>query len=650
MKLYQIIFVLICTTQLSFSQNYKFGKVSKEELLEKQYQSDSTADAVFLYNKEHIKFEYVSGEGFLQRRRIQTRIKIYNQDGFDWATKKIRYYDYVKGGKEKIFNIKAVTYNLVNGEVKKEKISKDQIFRERLNDYLKQCSFTLPNLTEGCVIEYTYEVVSPFSAIDDVTLQYSIPVQKMDVSISTPEFFIYNNKLNPKSFYIPKIVEMKKNGQNGFNFYYNNIGIDEKNIPALKAEPFVDNINNYRAKLVMELSEIRWPDEPIEVFASNWDKVTKSIYDSESFGGQLAKSNYFEDDLNAVIGTETNPGKKAFMIYNFVKRKVKWDGFSSKFSKLGVRKAYKEGTGNIADINLMLITMLRYAGVNANPILISTKNNGIPTFPTRSGFNYVICGIEIEGAIVLLDASDINATFNTLPDKVLNWRGRLIRTNGSSTWVNLSPRSISKEVVSLNVKINSDLSVEGKVRTNLDNYIAKNYRDNYVYLSEEDHIKHLEKNKDGLEVSEIKLENKSNLLQPLKVSYDYYLEDAIEEIGGKLYFSPLLFLSTTENPFKQDTRTYPINFSYPRKQSYSVNIMLPEGYVVDHLPKTEGSVLNDDDAKYTYVIKENGKYLQLKFDVNLNTTFVLPKDYSGLKEFFKVMIDKELEKIVLKKV
>lgn len=644
--------VIIATLLLSFSafaQNYKFGKVSEEELKEDRYEKDTTANAAILYKKERVYFEYVSGQGFIQHRKVHARIKLYNKDGFEWATKKIKYYDYLNATRERIYNIKAVTYNLVNGSVEKTKIDKNNIFNERLNEYFKQESFTLPNLTEGCIVEYSYEVVSPFMAVDDLILQYSIPIKKIEVSVSTPEYYIYNRRVNLKAKYIPKLVEELKVGQATFAYNNNKISIDEDDVPALKSEPFVDNVNNYRAKLEMEMSEIRWPNEPIEVLSSNWSKVTKNIYDSDSFGGQLAKSNYFEDGINAVLKGETDPLKKTILIYNFVKRKVKWDGFNSKFCRQGVRKAYKEGTGNIADINLMLIAMLRYAKINANPILISTKNNGIPTFPTRSGFNYVICGIEWNESVVLLDASDINSTFNTLPEKVLNWQGRLIRTNGTSTWVNLAPAAVSKEVISLNIKINEDLSVEGKVRKNLDNYVAKNYRDNYAYLSEDDHIKYLEKNKEGLEVSDVEIENKANLLQPLKVTYNYYLEDAIEEIGGKLYFSPLLFLSSSENPFKQDTRIYPINFTYPRKQTYSVNIMLPEGYVVESLPKTEGSVLNDNEAKYTYVMKENGMYLQLKFDVNLNTTYVLPKDYSGLKEFFEVMIDKELEKVVLKK-
>ena len=62
----------------------------------------------------------------------------------------------------------------------------------------------------------------------------------------------------------------------------------------------------------------------------------------------------------------------------------------------------KKGVGNSGDINLNLINMLNYAGLIANPILVSTKSHGIPLFPTLEGFNYVIAGVELNGSLYLL--------------------------------------------------------------------------------------------------------------------------------------------------------------------------------------------------------------------------------------------------------
>ena len=91
-------------------------------------------------------------------------------------------------------------------------------------------------------------------------------------------------------------------------------------------------------------------------------------------------------------------------IFQYVKSKMNWDGYTGVGCSQGVRKAYKEGTGNVAEINLMLIAMFKYAGLNANPILVSTRSHGIPLFPTRNGFNYVVAGLEIQNDLILFDA------------------------------------------------------------------------------------------------------------------------------------------------------------------------------------------------------------------------------------------------------
>ena len=85
---------------------------------------------------------------------------------------------------------------------------------------------------------------------------------------------------------------------------------------------------------------------------------------------------------------------------------MNWNERNGYSCQLGVKKAYQDKTGNVADVNLMLISMLRYAGLDANPILISTRSNGIALYPSRSAFNYVIAGIEVENQIILLDATN----------------------------------------------------------------------------------------------------------------------------------------------------------------------------------------------------------------------------------------------------
>ena len=641
-----ILFLCFCFNLQA--QDFKYGKVSIEELKEVSHPIDSSADAAILYKKRHIKFEY--RDGFNQVIHVHERIKIYNKEGFDWATKKIRLYNRSSANSENIQTLKGYTYNLENGKIVKEKLQKDGMFEEVANKYWKYKSFTMPNIKEGSVIEYVYEISSPYTSIDDINLQYAIPVNKLDLTVKTPEYLIYNKLLNPRAKYIPRLNMSKKSGPQGYDYMDNVITCNTTNIPALKREPMVDNLNNYRAKLILELSATNYPNSTYKTFATNWEKVTESIYKSNSFGDQLSKTGYFEEDIDALIAGETDVQTRINLIYNYVKSKVKWNDFYGFTTDNGVKKAYKEGVGNVADINLMLVAMLRYAGIQANPVLVSTKNNGIPLFPTRQGFNYVICFVENANFLSLLDATEKNSTINILPTRVLNWQGRVIRESGSSTWIDLLATSISKETISLNVKINPDLSVEGKVRNHMTNYIAMRYRDNFADLSEENHIKNVEENNGELVVENLELKNSKDVLKPLQLTYDYQLDSGIEEIGENLYFSPLLFLASDENPFKQEERLYPIDITFPRNIKYMVNIMLPDGYAVESLPKSEASEFNAGQGKFSYIIKENGKFLQITLHLDLNMQLVLASDYQYFKEFYNLIVEKQAEKVVLKKI
>jgi len=126
--------------------------------------------------------------------------------------------------------------------------------------------------------------------------------------------------------------------------------------------------------------------------------------------------------------------------------------------KKGLKDAYKIGSGNVSEVNLLLVSMLRELGIEADPVLVSSTNNDIPIFPTREGFNYVIVQANYGGEKVLLDATEKFAGINLIPLRAANWKGRLIKEDGSSEWINLTNYTKSTETVLLTLKLDEKLS------------------------------------------------------------------------------------------------------------------------------------------------------------------------------------------------
>ncbi|BAO74940.1 DUF3857 domain-containing protein [Winogradskyella sp. PG-2] len=671
MKNLLLIYTFVFSLNQINGQNYDFGKVSKSELQEKYYPTDSSASAAILYRSENIIFTFNQNNGFTQQKEVEMRIKIYNKEGFDWANKKVYLYKGSGGNNENIKGLKGTTYNLEGGKIKKEKLKSDGIFKEEASEIYEATSFTLRNVKVGSVIEYKYTISSPFVQLDDINVQYAIPVKKIDVSVATPQFYRYNVRLNPKAFYNvnytttrkDKILSTSRKVENGSyvgsgvsrkssetRYFDNVVMLSEENIPSLKAESYSGNINNYKAKLSLELEARLNLDGVVEKsFASSWDRVAKNIYESNSFGGQIEKFSFYKDDLSTITQGIDNDFQKAFLVESLVKSKVKWNGNYGKYAQKGIRSAYKDGEGNVADLNLLVTSMLRSLGVNANPVLISTRNNGVPLFPTREGFNYVICVVQSGNSYLLIDATERFSGNNVLPERVLNWQGRVILEGGRSRWINIKPNKKSTESTMLNVTVNDDFSANGKVRKSYTSYLAMSYRNRYTNLSKDDHIKSIEANKGDIEISELSFENDKDISKPVKITYDYELSDGIDEVGDKLYFSPLLFLATKENPFKLEERIYPIDFVLPYQDKFLVNILMPEGYKVESLPKSEALAFKDGAVKFEYIFKESGKYLQLSMKLEINNPIVQSLDYQDFKSFFSKVVEKQAEQIVLTK-
>ncbi|MGG6229296.1 DUF3857 domain-containing protein [Tenacibaculum sp. SDUM215027] len=668
MKKILSIFTLIITIHLN-AQEIKFGKVSKEELEEKFYPLDSTADATYLYKSKDVSYEYTGSQGWYLITKVHERIKIYNKKGFDYANKIIKLFN--RGGKdEKIINLKAYTFFInEKGKIDKLKLSKKDIFDEEKTEYWNLKKITMPGIKEGVIVDLTYQINSPYYYyIDKVIAQENIPIKKIDIKIKIPEYFIFKNY--QKGHYP---IHLKKSSNNITINYTNRlkdcfgcaktssynesislfekvIEIDSKNIPALKeTEPYCGNIGNYRASLEFELSGTKFPNAMYKNYSNTWESVSKTIYKSANFGNELEKNNYYKGDLATILSSANNNYDKIALIFQFIKTKVNWNGKYQKYTNSGVRKAYKDGIGNSAEINLILTSMLRSAGLDSNPVLVSTKNNGIPLFPTLDGFNYVVSKVNFpDGKYILLDATDKYSTPNILPLRTLNWYGREILKNGESKQVNLTPSSLANETNTLFVKIDEFGDITGMLRRSLSNHSAMFYRQKNNAKKEEDIITSIEE-KHNIEINDFKVLNDKNITKPITQNIKFTAEGFIENINDKVYFSPLLFLATKENPFKSKERNFPINFGMPWQDNFSVSISIPDGYFIESYPKELAISLPENLGIFKYKIITKGNKISLSTMIQFNSSIISPIFYPTIKEFYKQLVKKHAEKIILVK-
>lgn len=639
---------LIAINYISQAQTKEFKKVSVADLNEKFYSKDSSAAAVVLFRIGSVDYHFNSG--IYTTTTVKTRIKIYKNEGLKQADQVISYYS---GSNSSLLSLNnSYTYNLVDGAIEKTKLQAEGKFNERINKYWSKKKFTMPNVKVGSIIEFEYELRQEGVATPPKwDFQLRIPVAYSEYTTTVPEFF--NFKKNQRGLIFPKLTEELVT--NNVNFSSNKSVYILENAPAIVEEPFVSSLANYTSSISYELASVNIP--PIysgghyQNFTNSWESITKRVFKATDFQDELVKTKYFEADVNNVIKGLTSNKDKVNAIFDYVKSKVKWNEVYAIGCDQGVKEAYEKGIGNSAEINLMLISMLRYADIATSPVLMSTRDNGIVFFPSLMNLNHVIAVVEADNQLLFLDATNPNSSPGLLPINDLNYSGRLMRKEGNVSYdVDLTPKTISRELNNLSVVIDEQGIIQGKLRKHYTDYLALKKRDELMNINQEEYLQSLENEFNSAEISEYNYENAKDLEKPAIQSFAFTAKNEVEIINDKMYLSPLLFLSKTKNPFQQETRTCPIDFGFPFEYKYNINIEIPEQYKVESTPAPVTLVTGDNVGTFKYLISTNENKIQAQLTLNVSSP-ILPEDYYEIiKDFYQKVIDKEAEKIVLTKI
>jgi hypothetical protein len=655
-----IVFLLLGISKSS-AQNYELGKVTVAELKEKVNPKDTTAPAAILFKKGKTFFTFTKDKGFSANHVYEFKIKIYKKEGLNWADQKVRFYiGYENLSEDRLEFSNAVTYNLENEAIIKTKLGNQGAFTKKVNKFWDEKIITLPNVKVGSIIEYKYILKSDnIVKLPDFDFQYDIPVNYFEYKTDILEYYIYKpilvggHKVETDS----KLTNGSQSFEDDYNktksISYKQISAFYKgnDIPALAKEPYIDNIDNYKGSVQHELERVRYPDQPVKDYTITWEGVANTIFKDKSFGKELNDRDFLLEDVKKLLTNVESQKERLNIIFKFVQNKMNWNEENDYYTQKGVKKAYADQTGNVAEINFILISMLKLAGIEANPVLVSTTQNRIPVYPTRTGFNYVVAAAQIEDKQILLDATHKFTSPGILPLNVLNWKGRLIKDDGTSAEIDLVPSTMSKEYSSLMVKIDNLGKIEGKIRIQRTDYDAYLFRVENANKNQENYLEKLEEQFGDSKISNYTIDNKkTNIQEPVLETFSLNADNRVEIIGGKMFINPLLFFTRSKNPFTQEVRQMPVYFGYPTQEKFNLNIEIPEGYEIESLPTPVKISSENKEIVYMLNTSGEGNKIRIISSKEINNSIFAADQYNGLKDLFQKMIASQNEKIVLIKI
>lgn len=620
--------------------------VTKPDLEKNTFEQDTTANAVILYEFGNA---YIDKRTFELVFEYKKKVKILNREGFKHSNISLRLYNSDRN-KEKINNIKGSTTNLVNGQIKRTNLEPSQIFEDKIDENNTYIKFTLPDIKEGSVITYTYELRTPFIyKYQPWYFQEDLPKLYSEYITSIPANYDYHIKLVGDLELKTHDMTLDKyciKVSNGGSAHCTVAKYVMTNIPAFREESYMRAASNYISRIEYELKTINRFDGVVENITKSWETADKELKTNQNFGKQLKKESLVKKLIpEEEILKQNSTLDKAKLIYDFVKNNYTWNNKHRIFKDISIKDVIDDKSGNTAEINLLLYNLLKSNDLKVNPVLLSTRDHGLVTklFPVISEFNYLILKLEIEGKSYFLDATDKDLVFGQIPFKCLNDYGREIDFNNGSKWIDLEPQTKSSIIQKSEITINDDYTFNATINITSLGFKALDIKKEF----NKNNQKFIDYYTQAF--PDFTFDNIDVLIDEdtLKVNEIITFSGPVNTIGNKVFFDPFIFKNFTENPLKLQERSYPVDFGYKDMYTNRIKIFFSDNFVVNDISKENTKQLPQSSALSIFKSKKESGIVEFYFKANFYEKSYHHFYYKELKSFFDNLVDLQSNSILV---
>lgn len=656
MLLVALLGLLLSGNAVLFAQKseFKFGKVSQQEVEMTRYEADTTAEAVVLYEQGYNHLKYDEFKGFGKNYEVWRRVKVLNDNGKAYADVVIPYY----GGSdltETVVEIEAWVYNMEEGKVVKTKMEKSYITDEEDDKNWRRKKFSIPNVKSGSVFEYKYKILSDlFWIVPKWNFQGPIPVAKSIFEVELYEYFRFNEMKKGYEFVqreasdISRKIIVDRASLATLDCFAKDIKFTAVDMPAVKEEGYVWNIDQYLTGVEFDIRSMLLPHTSLRDFSSTWESVDKQLLDDPSFGGKLGMNNQYKELVAKVMAENLSEYMKVRKICNSIKQDIKWNGKCVLFAK-NPRNAASSKEGSNADINFNVAAALRDAGFKCTPILVRSRENGLLRLekPSLDSYDSFILEVMLsDGQKVYFDGSATLADVDNISNEFIVEYGKVFMEK--EIWRNLT--NLVKNKVTYNALINIDPTGKMDVKYNMNAreqmaLSAKNERKKYD--SDDEFLNNLE-TKLGLEDAELTFGGSTDTLGKVFTRTIHGTKN-VSVAGDRMYINPFLEEFFDESGFNAGERKYPIEFNFAGQVVYQANIFLPEGYVVEEKPANQIFVMEESGSKITFMVQAQGRNITVRFISDQNNMIIPAEQYKDFREFMQKIFEINKSVIVAKK-
>jgi len=501
---------------------------------------------------------------------------------------------------------------------------------------------SMPEVTWGAIIEYkAKKYINKLINGENFSFQYGIqgyePCLNRKLKVSVPSGY----KLHVKS-YNPGFISFPADLSPLIRALTDRTEYEWRfsNIPEIIAEP----------------SMPPWVEIVPSLFLSSFD----SWQEIGDWWQSLAEDKMELDEVikakvEELIQDKETAEEKAASIYHWVAEKIRYIAVEygeAGFEPHQASEVFKNKYGDCKDQAVLLIGMLRYAGIPAYPVLISTRGNWRldDNFPALV-FDHAMVLAKIGETPVFLDPTGETVPFGDLPRSDQN-RKVLILSEGKAEieTVPLFSADQNKFILKMNLRISEDETIWGTRQIFTFGVYDQGQRWWIKYtkpaLIKEQLKSVINSFSPGVELLDYHISNAEELGRPIEITVKFRGPKFLTSLGEERLI-PILG-GVSADFVSREKRSYPLDFGGLRESKTLIQIKLPDSLRVKYLPPP----IIKDTRWFTYINKYTFSNSTVYFEelMSEKATRISVDEYTQYKEVYEELARQTDKQVVLSKV
>lgn len=606
------------------------------QLAEKYQQQYKDKEAIIL--QSHIRYDYIKDPKVGAKISVQTNEKLLSLR-YNAAVYRTQYYDQ-NSKVEKFFAESSLKQKVADNAKICGSYTQDGLFY----DDSKFCTVALKLKERGEVWD-----VTNIKRIDDVKYLTSVyfseqfPIQEKKITFTIPnEVVLEVKEFNLEQFSITK-TEKSEAGKKIIEYTV-------KNLAGLERNSFDRGMQFSQPHLLILVKSIMAADKKINVLSTPQDLYTWY----SSLTSQLKPNRQIlTPTVNELIKGKTTDEEKIKAIYYWVQDNVRYIAFEDGIAAFKPDEAhlvFEKRYGDCKGMANLMKEMLKVAGYDARLTWIGTRRIMYDqTIPSLAVNNHMICTLLLNGKKYYLDATEKYIPFGQNAQRIL---GRPVMIEDGEKFIadKIVETEKNRDIDARNIKasIKGD-DLQGKYVINLKGEAKKNFLYEYNYtqndLKDEFMDRFISYGNKNVKTSNLVLPDLKERGGPLDLECDLVYAGAVSSFNNEYYID----IDPAKN-FKdwviEDKRQSDVDFGERIYKKTSVELQIPSGYKVAHLP--EQIVVNEPEFSFNITYKLAGNNILYTKEVKIPEGIINKSAFPRWNKAMKQLAQAYEDQIVLK--